>query len=350
MAELGHFALLLAFILGSCATPLDMLGNLRSRVGLMRCGRNATIACFACLSVAMAVLWIALIRGDFTIAYVAEHTSKAQPLAHRISALWAGAAGSIMLWLWLQTGFVALVFSKCKGNYAKFSASARGMANLACVFLLLGVTFKINPFAASETAVLDSAGLNPRPQHPTMALHLPILVIGYAASAIPFAWSSAWLKWDVAQGPAPLSRQVRNWILSAWLFLTVGAALGAWSAYEQLGWEGNWLGDVAQNVSLMPWLTATALLYCCRIYERNAAVAKWMVILSLVTFSLCISAVFLTRPGLHAFPEPALRKLLTILLIHMWVLTAVAAWRKYRNSARGDLERPDKTQEAKSDS
>lgn len=129
MAELGHFALLLGLFLSGYAILVDLLGTWRNKTELIESGRNATIACLACLTVAMAILWVLLVRSDFSVSYVAEHTSKALPLAYKVSALWAGAAGSLLLWLWLQVGFVVHVFSKCQGvpqaNQRTFSASAR---------------------------------------------------------------------------------------------------------------------------------------------------------------------------------------------------------------------------------
>jgi cytochrome c-type biogenesis protein CcmF len=339
MAELGHFALILGLFLSSYAISADLLGSWRNRTELIKSGCNATIACFACLTVAMTVLWVLLVRSDFSVVYVAEHTAKTLPLAYKVSALWAGAAGSLLLWLWVQVGFIALVFHKCKANQGILSASARAAANLVSVFFMLVLIFDKNPFAVSVLVPRDGAGLNPLLQHPAMALHPPTLFIGYAAFAIPFVWAFGWLKWDSQQGPAPLFEQARNWILLAWLFLTVGIVLGAWWAYEELGWGGYWAWDPVENSSLMPWLTATALLHCSRTYRRNTSTANWLTILCLVTFSLCIFGTFLTRYGLvssvHAFPEPGLGMLFLVLLIHIWVIAVILLWRKHR---RGKID------------
>ncbi len=332
--ELGQFALQLGLFLSGYAILADLLGTWRTKTELIESGRNATIACFACLSVAMIALWISLVRGDFSVIYVAEHTSKALPLTYKVSALWAGAAGSLLLWLWLQVSFVVLVFRKYQVNQKAFSAYARAAANMVSVFFLLVLIFDKNPFALSVVSPIDGAGLNPLLQHPAMAIHPPTLFIGYAALAIPFAWALASLKWDTAQGPAPFFKQVQRWILSAWLFLTIGIVLGAWWAYEELGWGGYWAWDPVENSSLMPWLTATALLHCSRTYRRNTSIATWLTILSIVTFSLCIFGTFLTRYSLvssvHAFPEPGLGILFLVLLIHIWVIAAIFLWSKHR--------------------
>ena len=328
MAQFGHLALLSAFVLGSCAIPLDLLGKWRSSARLIQTGRGATVLSFGCLSIAVITLVIALISGDFEIAYVVRYTSSASSLGYKLSALWADAAGALLLWLWIQGGFVAAVFCKYGEHQRKSCANARVVANLVCVFFLLALTFEINSFALSGPLSPNGAPFD-RP------LGHPILLIGYAASVVPCAWSFAWLKWNNAQGPAPLFKQVRYWILAAWLFLTVGAVLAGWSACEQMGPQGSWLREVAQNVSVMPWLPATALLCWSRVNARNAAAAKWIVGLSLITFSLCILSTFLARSNV----PPGLRRLFTILLIHIWALAAISLWRRHRHARRSDETR-----------
>jgi cytochrome c-type biogenesis protein CcmF len=338
MAELGHFALILGFFLAGYAVLIDLLGAWRKDGGLIDSGRNATIASLVCLTVATAALWILLISGDFSVSYVAEHTSKTLPFAYKVSALWAGASGSLLFWLWLQVGFIALAYCTFDANKKFFAAGARAAANLVSVFFLLVLVFDKNPFTLSAVVHTDGAGLNPLLQHPAMALHPPTLFIGYAAFAISYAWALATLKGYGGEQAPELHKQARNWILWAWLFLTVGIALGAWWAYEELGWGGYWGWDPVENSSLMPWLIATALLHCSRTYKRNSSTATWMMILAIVTFSLCIFGTFLTRYGLvtsvHAFPEPGLGLLFIILLVHIWVIAAVLLWHSYR---RGDM-------------
>ncbi|HEW78960.1 MAG TPA: heme lyase CcmF/NrfE family subunit [Phycisphaerales bacterium] len=335
MAELGRFALLLGLFLSGYAVLVDLLGAWRKDLGLVKSGRNATVAALICLTVAIAVLWGLLVRCDFSISYVAEHTSRALPLAYRLSALWAGAAGSLLLWLWLQVGFAAMVFNKIDEKEKVFTANARASVNFVSVFFFIILILDKSPFALSVPVPADGAGMNPLLQHPAMVLHPPTLFIGYAALIIPFAWVFAALKDNEKQGLSPLFIQARNWTLIAWLFLTIGIVLGAWWAYEELGWGGYWAWDPVENSSLMPWLTATALLHCFRTYKPRTAIARWLTVLSLVTFSLCIFGTFLTRYGLvssvHAFPEPGLGILFLVLLVHIWVMAAVLLWRKYRS-------------------
>ena len=329
MAELGHFALLLGLFLSGYAVFADLLGAWRKDIGSIESGRNATIASLTCLTVSMVALWLLLVGRDFGVSYVAEHTSKDLPIAYRISALWAGAGGSLLLWLWLQVGFVVLLFCRLDKTKRIFAATARAAVNVVSVL-------DKNPFALSVVAPADGLGLNPLLQHPAMVLHPPTLFIGYAAFAIPFAWAIASLRCHGTQDEFDLFKQARNWILLAWLFLTIGIVLGSWWAYEELGWGGYWAWDPVENSSLMPWLTATALLHCSRMYKPRTSISVWLIILSLATFSLCIFGTFLTRYGLvssvHAFPEPGLGILFLVLLVIIWIMAALLFWRAHRCS------------------
>ncbi len=335
MIELGRFALHLGFFLSVYAVLIDLLGLWKKERGLVTSGRNATTACLCCLTIAMVALWVLMFRCDFAVKYVAEHTSKDLPMAYRFSALWAGAAGSLLLWLWMQVGFVVLVFSKTQGPHRGFAAGARAIANLVSVFFLLVLIFDKNPFALSTVAPDDGSGMNPLLQHPAMVLHPPTLFIGYAALIIPFAWAISSLRENRLSKATPFFEQVQSWILWAWMFLTVGIVLGAWWAYEELGWGGYWAWDPVENSSLMPWLTATALLHCSRTYRRNTSIATWLVIMSIVSFSLCIFGTFLTRYGLvssvHAFPEPGLGILFMVLIAIIWIIVIALFWYSFKH-------------------
>jgi len=335
MADLGNFALLLALLTAAYAIITDVLGAWRNQNALTGSGRNATIASCFCLTVAIVSLAILLVRRDFSVSYVAQHTSRALPLMYRLSALWAGAAGSLLFWLWLQAGFIVLCFCKSGENKENFLARARAIANIVGVYFILVLVLDKNPFTLSSAIGADGAGLNPLLQHPAMVLHPPTLFAGYAALAIPFAWAFASLRHKDENGPCPLFAQVRKWTLFAWLFLTIGIVLGAWWAYEELGWGGYWAWDPVENSSLLPWLTATALLHRFRIHKANSPISGWLTVPAIVTFSLCIFGTFLTRYGLiasvHAFGESGLGILFLVLLVNIWAIAAVLLWRKHRD-------------------
>ncbi len=328
MVELGHFSLLLALFLSAYAIVADLLG-LRPRAQLTAAARNATIAGFLALTVAMAALWTLLLKSDFSVTYVAEHTARDLPVAYKFSSLWAGASGSLLLWLWLQVGLIVWVFCRDRGQPPSFLAGARILANLVSVYFLFVLIFDKHPFDLSMVTPDDGAGLNPLLQHPAMALHPPTLFVGYAAFVIPFLWALVAIVDRSPRAVEFFRQRIAAWILWAWLFLTVGIVLGAWWAYEELGWGGYWAWDPVENSSLLPWLTATALLHCARIYTAGSGIVRWLIFLSLTTFSLCIFGTFLTRYGLvssvHAFPEPGLGILFLVLLANLWLIAGVLA-------------------------
>ena len=336
MPDLGQFALRLGLFLSAYAILADLLGRWRNRSELLASGRNATFGSLLCLTVACVALWILLVRSDFAVKYVAENTARALPLVYKLTALWAGAAGSLLLWLWLQTGFVALAFPKSNGDTGRFCAGARAAANLVAVFFFLVLILDKDPFDLSVTTPRDGAGLNPLLQHPAMVLHPPALFLGYAAFVIPYAWTFAALRRQDLSRPPVLFDRARQWLLFAWMFLSIGIALGAWWAYEELGWGGYWAWDPVENSSLVPWLTATALLHCARTYRAEGKTGLWFMVLAVATFSLCIFGTFLTRYGLvssvHAFPDPGLGILFLVLLIHIWAIAGLLflRWRLRR--------------------
>ncbi|MCU0914053.1 MAG: cytochrome c biogenesis protein CcsA [Planctomycetes bacterium] len=348
MPDLGQFALRLGLFLSSYALLVDLVGRLRHRRELLVSGRNATLAALLCLTVACGVLGILLVRSDFAVQYVAENTARALPLVYKLTALWAGAAGSLLLWLWLQTGFVVGAFSRVDEDTGRFCAAARAAANLVAVFFFLVLIFDKDPFRLSVTTPRDGAGLNPLLQHPAMVLHPPALFLGYAAFVIPYAWTFAALGVQGPGRPGVLLDRTRQWLLFAWMFLSIGIALGAWWAYEELGWGGYWAWDPVENSSLIPWLTATALLHCARTYRTGGKTSHWFMVLAIATFSLCIFGTFLTRYGLvssvHAFPDPGLGILFLVLLILIWVaagLLVVARWLGRVRSLRMIAARPE---------
>ncbi|MHC5086419.1 MAG: cytochrome c biogenesis protein CcsA, partial [Planctomycetota bacterium] len=279
MVDLGQFSLLLALFLSGYAVIADLAGSVRKDAGFMKSGHNATAAALLCLTTATAALWVVLLKSDFRVIYVAAHTARSLPLAYKISALWAGAPGSLLLWLWLQVAFVVFVFCKGKTSRGIFASHGRAIANLVSVFFLLVMIKDKNPFEVSTIAPVDGAGLNPLLQHPAMVLHPPILFIGYAAFAIPFAWAVAAIKHPKTETTIPLLEQSKRWTMVAWAFLTAGILLGAWWAYEELGWGGYWAWDPVENSSLMPWLTGTALIHCFRAFHSRGKTHLWTIFL-----------------------------------------------------------------------
>ena len=333
MVELGQFSLLLAIFISAYAVLADVAGAWRKDQGLINSGRNATYAALICLTVAIAALLTLILNQDYSVKYVYDYTSIDLPLAYKFSALWAGAVGSLLVWLWMQVGFVTMAFGFSGTGRSAFGACARAVSNLVSVFFLVILIFDTNPFETLPVTPADGQGLNPLLQHPAMVLHPPVLFLGYAAFAIAFAWAIASLRWKDDLTPAPLLGRARRWTLIAWSFLTAGIVLGAWWAYEELGWGGYWAWDPVENSSLMPWITGTALVHCFRAYNIRGKTATWTVLLSLITFGLCIFSTFLTRSGLvasvHAFPDPGMSIWFVYLIALMTAITAVLMCIKY---------------------
>lgn len=338
MAEVGHLALQSALVLSSCAIPLDLLGKWRGSTPLIRSGRDATIASCICLTIALAALIVALAGSDFETAYTAWRASAKSSVYERMTP-WPGTAGSLLIWICAQTSFVLIAFSKCTEAHRGFNANARVAANFVGVFFLLVLTLRINPFAFFDPVPPGGLAFNLRLRNPT-------LLMGYASFAVPLAWSFAWLKRDQVMESDPMIRHIRRGILMCWFFLTTGVVFGALLIYLQVGSEGGWLSKVVRDFSLMPWLPATALVCGSRMSKRDAVVAGWIVPLSLITFSSCILTTFLGRPEMPA----GARRLFIILLIHIWALAAILAWRRRRRPALGDLEQPGKIQWAEDNS
>lgn len=333
MALFGTFALQLALFLSGYAIIVDLFGaGLKDR-GLRRSGRNATLACWICLTAAIYALLSALLKGDFSIIYVVEHTSRDLHWAYKFSALWAGASGSLLVWLWLQVSLALWAFGQDDQAAGAFTASARSAVNLVSCFFLVLLVFDRDVFELMTSPVADGRGLNPPLRHPAMVLHPPTLFIGYAAYVIPFAWAVAVLIMSRPDERPLLFGKVWTWALAAWIFLTIGNALGSWWAYEELGWGGFWAWDPVENSSFMPWLTGTALLHSFKKYRPQAKMARWVIFLSLFTYSLCIFGRYLAKVGLvesvHTFGDKGLGNLYLLLLVIFWFVIFVLALVKY---------------------
>jgi len=265
-------------------------------------GRNAVIATAALLGFSLLLLLLAFLDDEFYIQYVMQHSSRDLPLYLKISAVWGGQNGSLLLWAFLQALFAAWIAGRP-------SEEARPLAPWATVFLSLvtaffvGVTWLLsNPFVVSGSVPIDGQGLNPLLRHPGMVFHPPALYLGYVGLAVPFALALAAL---VTGRVDAWPRAARRWTLAAWLFLGLGLLLGMRWAYDVLGWGGYWGWDPVENAGLMPWLTATALLHGLVMQDQRGTFRWWNVILALLSFVLVLFGTFTTRSGLiqsvHAF-------------------------------------------------
>jgi cytochrome c-type biogenesis protein CcmF len=266
-------------------------------------GKGGLIALIVCSSLAMLSLFYLLATSQFQYEYVSDYTSSELPVIYKLTALWAGNAGSLLLWTFFLTLYTVMIaFSrKMKGNPMGPYISAILMAN--AVFFYLILTFVAKPFLLLNEIPIEGKGLNPMLQNPGMIIHPVTLYLGYVGLAIPFAFAMAalilknvddfWIK------------MTRRWTIIAWLFLSLGNIFGAQWAYVELGWGGYWAWDPVENASFMPWLTATAFLHSVMIQERKNMLKIWNISLIIVSYALTLFGTFLVRSGVltsvHAF-------------------------------------------------
>ena len=266
-------------------------------------GKGAMIALFVCAALAMLSLFYLLATSQFQYEYVTNYTSSDLPIIYKLTALWAGNAGSLLLWtFFLSLYAVMIVFSrKMKGNPMVPYISAILLANAVFFFFILG--FVAKPFQLLTTVPAEGRGMNPMLQNPGMIIHPVTLYLGYVGLSVPFAFAMAalimknvddfWIK------------MTRRWTIIAWLFLSLGNIFGAQWAYVELGWGGYWAWDPVENASFMPWLTATAFLHSVMIQERKNMLKVWNISLIIVSYALTLFGTFLVRSGVltsvHAF-------------------------------------------------
>jgi cytochrome c-type biogenesis protein CcmF len=307
MPDLGRAALVTSFLLLVYALVAGSFAAWRGRRRLAVSAQNALIGAFAATVIATVVLLTALARHDFSFQYVAQHTSRELPLGYTLTAFWGGQEGSLLLWLLVLCGYsVAAVVSARHVGREVLAWIVPTLALVGTFFSLL-LVFVASPFA-TQVAPADGAGLNPSLQNPYMAIHPPMLYLGYVGLTVPFAFAMGALlarrtdeRWIVA---------TRRWTLSAWAFLGVGQLLGAHWAYVEIGWGGYYAWDPVENAALMPWLAATAFLHSVMIQEKRGMLKVWNVLLVVLAFCLSLFGTFLTRSGIiqsiHSFTQSSI--------------------------------------------
>jgi len=273
-------------------------------------GRRSAVIAAGLVILSTLVLLRELIQSNFNLEYVAHYTSIATPLLYKISALWAGQAGSLLFWVFIVAGYILIVIYQNR-TVNKVMMPWVIMILMAIQFFFLYMTnFITNPFSPVEAGIIisDGNGLNPLLQNVTMAIHPPTLYLGYVGFAIPFTFAMAAL--ITGDTSATWIKLIRRWTLFTWLALGIGILLGAWWAYQELGWGGYWAWDPVENASLMPWLTATAFIHSIIIQEKRDMLRVWNMILIIITFTLSIFGTFLTRSGImssvHSFTASSL--------------------------------------------
>ncbi len=331
IAEIGHFALILALGVALFQFAVPLIGAQRGDASLMRAGAPAALLQLVLIAIAFAALTHAYVASDFSLANVFENSHSAKPLLYRISGVWGNHEGSMLLWVFMLGIFGAAV--ALFGDNLPLELKSRVLAvqgSIGAAFLAFSVLTS-NPFARLDPAPIEGNGLNPVLQDVALAFHPPFLYAGYVGLSIAFSFAVAAL--IEGKVDAAWARWVRPWTLAAWMFLTAGVAMGSWWAYYELGWGGWWFWDPVENASFMPWLVATALLHSAIVVEKRNALKIWTVLLSILAFSLSLIGTFLVRSGVltsvHAFAVDPARGVfvLGILCVFIGGALALFAWR-----------------------
>ncbi|MGB0906920.1 MAG: heme lyase CcmF/NrfE family subunit [Maricaulaceae bacterium] len=295
IAEIGHIALILAFIIAALQAVLPMLGAAKGHQRLMTFGDRAAGGQFIALAVSFAALTVVFLQSDFSVKLAAMHSHTAKPLLYKISGVWANHEGSMLLWVLILGIYGALVPVFGKHLPAGLKARALSVQGMLGVGFMGFILLTSNPFERLVPMPADGQGLNPLLQDPGLAFHPPFLYLGYVGFSISFSFAIAAL--IEGRVDAVWAKWLRPWVLVAWSFLTIGITLGSFWAYYELGWGGWWMWDPVENVSFMPWLAGTALLHSILVLGRRHSFASWTVLLAITAFSLSLIGTFIVRSG-----------------------------------------------------
>jgi len=334
IAEIGHFALLLALGVSLLLAVVPLIGAWRHDLKAMRFAGTAALVQLALVVVAYACLTTLFVQGDFSVTYVAQNSHSELPLAYRISAVWGGHEGSLLLWILMLAGWTAAVAAFNRRLPAEMSAIVLAVLGAIMIGFLLFTVLTSNPFDRLLPIPADGKDLNPLLQDPGLIVHPPLLYMGYVGFSVAFAFALAAL--ITGQLDAAWARWTRPWTTAAWLFLTLGITLGSWWAYHELGWGGWWFWDPVENASFMPWLVGTALIHSLVVTEKRGLLKSWTVLLAILAFALSLLGTFLVRSGVlvsvHAFATDPARGVFILGFLAAVVGTAFAlyAWRAPR--------------------
>jgi cytochrome c-type biogenesis protein CcmF len=340
--ELGVFALILAFCLSLSQAFFGLVGAWRGKPVWMSVARPAVTGQFVFVAVAFACLVYAFVNYDFSVLYVARNSNSHLPLFYRVAAVWGAHEGSLLLWILILSIWSVAVAAFSRQLPMSFSSRVLGVMGLISSGFLLFTLWTSNPFVRLIPAAQDGADLNPVLQDFALAIHPPMLYTGYVGFSVAFAFAcaamlegrldQAWAKWT------------RPWTLFAWLFLTIGIALGSWWAYYELGWGGWWFWDPVENASFMPWLVGTALVHSLSVTEKRGIFKSWTLLLAIFAFSLSLVGTFLVRSGVivsvHSFATDPKRGLyiLAFLVLTIGGSLTLYAWRAPKLYVAGGFE------------
>jgi cytochrome c-type biogenesis protein CcmF len=340
--ELGIFALILAFVLSLSQAFFGLAGAWRAKPVWMDVARPAVTGQFVFVAMAFACLTYSFVYNDFSVLYVARNSNSHLPLFYRVAAVWGAHEGSLLLWILILSIWSVAVAAFSRQLPLSFSSRVLGVMGLISSGFMLFTLWTSNPFQRLMPAALDGADLNPVLQDFALAIHPPMLYTGYVGFSVAFAFACAamlegrldqtWAKWT------------RPWTIFAWMFQTIGIALGSWWAYYELGWGGWWFWDPVENASFMPWLVGTALIHSLSVTEKRGIFKSWTLLLAIFAFSLSLVGTFLVRSGVlvsvHSFATDPTRGLyiLAFLVLSIGGSLTLYAWRAPKLYVPGGFE------------
>jgi cytochrome c-type biogenesis protein CcmF len=330
IVELGHFALILAFAVALVQATVPIVGAHKGWRGWMAVGEPAATAQFLLVAVSFAALTYAFVTSDFSLRLVVLNSHTDKPMLYKISGVWGNHEGSMLLWVLILTLFGACA-AWFGGNLPpSLRARVLSVQSAISVAFFAFILFTSNPFLRLEFPPMNGQDLNPLLQDPGLAFHPPFLYLGYVGLSMSFSFAVAAL--IEGRVDAAWARWVRPWTLAAWLFLTVGIALGSWWAYYELGWGGFWFWDPVENASFMPWLIAAALLHSAVVVEKREALKAWTILLAILAFGFSLIGTFIVRSGVltsvHAFANDPERGVFILIILGVFMggaLTLYAA-------------------------
>jgi len=315
--ELGHFALILALCLAVVQATVPLVGSLSRTPSWVALARPLAYGQFVFMTISFAALVHAFLINDFSVLYVAQHGNTELPTIYKISAVWGAHEGSLLLWVFILSAWTVAVAANTHSLPEVMVARVLSVMGMISIGFLSFLLFTSNPFERLFPVPLQGGELNPLLQDFGLAVHPPMLYMGYVGMSVAFAFAiaaliggkldNAWARWS------------RPWTLVAWVFLTIGIVLGSWWAYYELGWGGWWFWDPVENASFMPWLAGTALVHSLAVTEKRGAFKRWTVLLALTAFSLSLLGTFLVRSGVltsvHAFASDPARGMFILMFL-----------------------------------
>ena len=329
--ELGHYSLVLALALGLIQSVVPVIGARKHDAVLMRLANSTALMQFFFVALSFAALTACFVTSDFSVSVVYENSHSLMPLIYKFTSVWGNHEGSMLLWVLILALFGALVAAFGSNLPLSLKALVLAVQSWVASAFYLFILLTSNPFIRLQPAPFEGRSLNPVLQDPGLAIHPPLLYLGYVGFSIAFSFAIAAL--IDGRIDAAWARWVRPWTLAAWMFLTLGIAMGSYWAYYELGWGGFWFWDPVENASLMPWIAGTALLHSAVVMEKRNALKVWTILLAILTFSLSLVGTFLVRSGVltsvHAFATDPRRGIfiLAILVLFIGGALTLFAWR-----------------------